>query len=360
MKKRLNNIELLRIISMLMILILHLLRFGGLLDTYQDFSIRSLLVWGLESFCFVAVNCYVLISGYFLVDSKFKFRKIFTLWLEVLFYSLIIYLGLLFMHKTKFSIKTLLTSIFPILLKNYWFITVYIILYALSPFLNKLVHSLSKQQYMYLIAIILIFFSLWATIISPSETLNYGGSYSISWFICLYLIAGFLKKFYKDNSIKSIILLCVYFMLSIINMLAYFFIKKFNITFFSPDFLYNYHSITVVLAAISLFLFFKNLKIKNNIINKIIVFFAPTTFGIYLIHENPNIRLLLWNKFSFITHENLIEMIFFIIIIPIILFILFSLFDKVRNIIFGLFSKLIKNNKSIKVCEKLEDILCQK
>lgn len=91
MKKRLYHIESLRIVSMLMIITLHLLVFSGLLDTYKNFSLTSLFIWGLESLCFIAVNCYVLISGYFLVDSSFKFKKLFKIWIEVFFYSLILY-----------------------------------------------------------------------------------------------------------------------------------------------------------------------------------------------------------------------------------------------------------------------------
>ena len=71
MKQRLSNIELLRIISMLMIIMLHLLSFGGMLNTYNTISAKAIFIWLMESLSFVAVNCYVIISGYFLVDSNF-------------------------------------------------------------------------------------------------------------------------------------------------------------------------------------------------------------------------------------------------------------------------------------------------
>lgn len=362
MKQRLSNIELLRIISMLMIIALHLLSFGGLLNTYNSFSVRAVCVWLLESLCFVAVNCYVIISGYFLVNSKFKFKKLFNIWIEVLFYSLIIYLGLLLTKKIQFGYKAFLQSLFPILLKNYWFVTVYAVLYILSPFLNKLIHSLNKQQYFYLILIILIFFSLWATVIPPAGTINYGGSYSISWFICLYIIAGYLKLFYSNKQIKKSICLFVYVITSLINVITYFGIKALNIKFILPDFLYNYYSITVVIAAISLFLLFKNLEIKNKFIDKAINFFAPTTFAIYLIHENPNIRDILWEKFHFVSNEPFAKMIFLIIVIPISLFVLLSLVDKLRLILFRSIAKIVPHNEFLKYksLKKAEEILCQK
>lgn len=362
MKQRLSNIELLRIISMLMIITLHLLSFGGLLNTYNSFSARAVCVWLVESLCFVAVNCYVLISGYFLVDSNFKFKKLFNIWIEVLFYSLLIYVALLLTNKVNFGYKAFLKSLFPIILRNYWFVTVYMVLYILSPFLNKLIHSLNKQQYFYLILIILVLFSLWSTIIPPADTINYGGSYSISWFICLYLISGYLKLFYSNKQINKSLCILVYLIASIINVVAYFVIKALNINLILPDFLYNYYSITVLISAISLFLFFKNLSIKSKFIDRTINFFAPATFAIYLIHENPNIRGVLWENFYFVSNEPFIKMLFLIIIIPILLFVLFAVMDKIRVVLFNFIRKIMPNNKFFKFSffKKWEETLCQK
>lgn len=173
LKQRFSNLELLRIISMLMIIMLHLLNFWGLLNTYNTFSWKSVFVWTMESLSFVAVNCYVIISGYFLVESKFKFKKIFSIWTEVLFYSVIIYFGLLCTHQIEFRYRHLLHNMLPVIFGNYWFVTVYLMLYILSPFLNKLVNSLNKKQYTYLLLIILVFFSILPTFIPSNNTINY-------------------------------------------------------------------------------------------------------------------------------------------------------------------------------------------
>lgn len=149
---------------------------------------------------------------------------------------------------------------------------------------------------------------------------------------------------------------------SIINVIAFFGIKALNISLILPDFLYNYYSITVLIAAISLFLFFKDLKIKQKFIDKIVNFFAPTTFAIYLIHENPNIGSILWEKFYFVSTEPFIKMILLIIIVPILLFILFALIDKLRFVLFKFVKEMIPNNKFFKFSylKKWEETLCQK
>lgn len=344
--KRKNNIELLRILSMYMILILHLLRFSGFLDIATTNTVKSFIIWFLESLCFVAVNCYVIISGYFLVDSKFKFKKLINIWLEVMFYSVIIYLILLFTGNISFGLQSFLKSIFPVSLGNYWFVTVYIALYLLSPFINILINNLNQKQYRGLILIIFLLFSVLPTFIPQHNTINYGGSYSISWFTCLYLIAGYLRKYSSDTSRQKKYLF-TYILCSLINVIALFICRHFNINFIEHSFLYNYYSVTVLLAAINLFLYFKNLSINNNFINKLITFISPTTFGIYLIHENPNFRMLLWNMFRFTLNKNIIYTFLIIIIIPILLFIIFSMLDKIRTIIFNMMSMKKKYNNII-------------
>ena len=71
--KRLANVELLRVVAMLMVVMLHYLGKGELLPVKNlHMNLTGYLAWILESLSIVAVNVYVLISGYFLVESEFK------------------------------------------------------------------------------------------------------------------------------------------------------------------------------------------------------------------------------------------------------------------------------------------------
>ena len=87
-KERNYGIDLLRIVSMIMVVLLHVLGAGGLLEA--TFGINNKIVWLLEVFAFCAVNCYALISGYVGVNSKFKLSNILILWLQVFIYNFII------------------------------------------------------------------------------------------------------------------------------------------------------------------------------------------------------------------------------------------------------------------------------
>lgn len=74
------SFELLRIISMLMVVTLHFLGHGRVLENVRLFSSNFFVAWMIESLAYVTVNCFVLISGYFLVNSKFRVKKLFTLY----------------------------------------------------------------------------------------------------------------------------------------------------------------------------------------------------------------------------------------------------------------------------------------
>lgn len=133
--KRNPNIELLRIISMMMVLVLHCLS-GGALD-YRS-GIQLYVYWWLEALAIVAVDIFVLISGYFLVESKFKVKNIFKVaisgvWIYSVFFTFIT----MKIDAQGISWSTLFNACVPILTKKYWFVNSYVLMYILSPFINN-------------------------------------------------------------------------------------------------------------------------------------------------------------------------------------------------------------------------------
>lgn len=112
-KKRNSNIEFLRIIAMLMVVTLHMLNFGGLLEKSNTTTLKGFLIWFLESLCFVAVDCYVLIGSYFLSDSKFKIKRIIKLWVQTFFYSILMYVFFAFIIRQELT--DILINFIPVL-----------------------------------------------------------------------------------------------------------------------------------------------------------------------------------------------------------------------------------------------------
>ena len=115
------GIDFLKIISMLMIVLLHILNHGGVLKELNSFSAQYAAAHFLQCMAVCAVNVYVMISGYLYVEKDFKFQNIVRLWITVLFYSVTLPLLLKFSGQ-DIGIKTILSGFFPILRSQYWFL----------------------------------------------------------------------------------------------------------------------------------------------------------------------------------------------------------------------------------------------
>ena len=293
--KRNVGLDLLKIIAMLMIVFIHILGKGRFIS--EDFNSELYqIAYIFENFFIIAVNCYVLITGYFQVDSDFKFKKIVNIWIKVIFYSISIYIIILLLGQAKFSILECIKSFFPILTKVYWFVNCYILLYLLSPFINKSIKQLEKKDYEKLLIILIFVFCILTSILPSHYTLDTTGGYGIIWFIILYLVGAYIKKYIKCNY-RNKINLYVYFAISVITYIAYiglnYTLKVLNLDY-NVSRLLNYNFITVFLASIFLFLYFKNLKIKSLKVINTICKIAPLTFAVYLIHEQTVLRNILY------------------------------------------------------------------
>lgn len=161
MKKRKIGFEYLRIVSMLLIVANHFLLFTGVLDNVKIFSTNYYILWLLEAIGYVGVDCYVLISGYFLIQSKFSWKKVVGLIGEVWFYSVVILVCLIVTKQDVYSKTQILNAFLPISTRQYWFMTDYIILYILSPYINVGLQNLDKKQFKKLLFILIILFSIW-------------------------------------------------------------------------------------------------------------------------------------------------------------------------------------------------------
>lgn len=330
MKNKSSNFELLRIISMFLIVLHHFSvhtswEFSAGLSLTK-FSAQLLSIGGK-----VGVNCFILISGYFLSKSTFKLYSLLRVWTLTLFYSVGIYV-LFFLLGTNYpSFSILLRSLFPVLLSTYWFITAYILIYISVPILNILTNTLSKSLYQKVLLIYFILFSILENF-TRTDILNNG----LLWFIFLYLLGGYISLYPIQLFSKSkLILMIVLSILSNLFTIALLdiFGKKIPELVNKEVFIFsNTQGIFPLITAFAVFLLIKELNIKSNyIINKI----ASTTFAVYLIHEHPLMREFLWkNIFTFVDIDSSSSIIFIGIFSSIFIFISASLFDILRQYLY--------------------------
>ncbi|MBN1294589.1 MAG: acyltransferase [Candidatus Latescibacteria bacterium] len=333
------NIELLRVVAMLFIVALHYLGKGGALSSAKYLSANYIFSWTIEAFCAVAVNCYVIISGYYLINSQFKLDKFILLWLQVWLYSTGIYGALIIAGLARLNIFDAAQSLFPVLTSHYWFITSYMGLYLLSPFLNIAIKSITKKQMEILLFIIIGMFSVWKSLNPIFETFDPTKGYGVIWFVCLYIIAAYLRLYWHSNVNKYWYLL-VYVLISVLV-----FLSKITIRYYLPDvsfenLYYEYNSISILTSSIGLFLFFRELKIKNGNFCRLIVAISPLMLGVYLIHEQVVLRSILWINILHV--DTYVESIMFIPISVLIIIAVFSgctLIEAIRFKLFALFEK---------------------
>lgn len=285
MVKRNTGLDILKVIAMIMIVFLHVMWKGKFIDgTYNQNFYKIVLLF--ETICIVAVNCFVLITGYFQVESKFKASKIIRIWIKVLFYSITIYIILLLFGNVNFNIKDAINSFFPILTCSYWFINCYLVLYILSPFINKLVIQLNKKEFKKMLIILLIIFGVFPSV-SPSYFLDDTGGYGIIWFIILYLVGSYIRLYgdfnynNRNNLIAFFLVICCSYLSMLVIQHVCNIIQIRDIS----GRLFSYNFVTVFIASVCLFLYFKNMKINNFRITNYISKIVPLLLAVYIIHE---------------------------------------------------------------------------
>ena len=341
-KERLSNFELLRIIAMLTILISHFNIHGDYSNIQTHYKFNEFCV---DIFVFGAVanHVFIIITGYFMINSKVKYSKIIVLLLQMVFYSIVIPLVLKTIGLIQLSYIDVLKMTLPIVFGN-WFCIYYIILYCFIPYVNILINSLNDNNHRKLIIICLIVFS-----IIPMITANTWKFSMLALFITDYIIGAYISIYKeKENNklCKKILLFDFAFLILSVYIIKYIgtILDKKSIIDNSRYFITSNISIFAIIMAVCLVLIFKNLKIKNN---KIINFVASSTLGIYLIHENNYLRDILWNKmFANSTCYNSILFLPYAILKVIIIYICCIIIDKIRNRLFRQIEKKISKKIS--------------
>lgn len=288
-KIRYSNMELLRIFSMIIIVLSHYVYHGGLLA--EILSANQILAQLLKIGGKLGVTYFVLISAYFLVDSKFNIRSVIKLFLETSFYAVLI-LIIKYFVSGGYSVVEIFKSLFAPIYGLYWFPTAYIGMYVCFPLLNIIVNKLGKN-----LLKIQILFSL---VFGLINFLFVGSRFLYSdfiWFLYLYFWGAYIKR-YRIEIIEahSIIIgsgsILLIWMSSVLISATGNFLGSEAIARQA----YYFSGITsplVIIAGIGLFVTFKNMDISYN---RVINYFGSLTFPVYLLHDNPYFRETMWKK----------------------------------------------------------------
>lgn len=291
-KKRNYGLDLLRILSMLMVIMMHLVEKGEFINAEGVLGIEAWMMYACST---VAVNCFVLITGYFMSEKTFKLSRVITVWVEVVFWSVTIFLTTLCL-KGEFQLSELFKCLLPFSFNSYWFVNTYILLIMIAPLLNIIVANVSKKKYTLGLCVII---GLWCVLnnflkfLSPIDSSE---GYGIEWFCVLYLVGAYIKKYHKEPKVKNRNL-WIYFTTSIGTVILHQVLLPYG-KFVSFNMVATYNNILVFAGSVSLFLFFCQMNLNNSYLISLISWFSPKAFAVYIIHHAPSMRMILWKYIS--------------------------------------------------------------
>lgn len=266
-----SSIELLRLLCMFSIVMHHFI----ISVISPDFASR---VWTFfDLILHTAVVIFVLISGFY--GIRFKLQKFANTVFTILLYSVSLTLiGRFFFSRG--DAMTLVNSFLPISGGSYWFVTAYLELYLVAPFLNKLLEGLDRRNFLYFIGL-LLFFVVYLGLFRH-DPLFVGGK-NLANFILIYSLGRFIRqndviplRYYYFG---TAIVICLF---ALICMLPH----THNLYMHGVAFAYQYNSPLNIILSVCLFNIVRSFNFSNSFINSA----ATSAFSVYLIHEHPIMR----------------------------------------------------------------------
>ncbi len=347
-KQRNSSLDVLRVLSMFMIVLGHAFLHGGIINN-SDNSVNVIVAKAIYPFLTVHVNCFVLVSGYFLCTSEFKVSKWIKLWMSALFWSVTVFAVLCVTGQVEFSITGMLSACLPFTQQRYWFVTTYLLMYTLVPVCNAAIKTLTQKQHLVcLVGFFTVFIFMQNLFFWKSyTTLN---AYNPLFFLFLYFIAAYIRKYpFKKKHVWILgYVACMGFtsVYSIIEPMISVRLLGYEIggSAFS-----GYHSITTVIGSVCFFMSFLNMDV-NNFISKVATALSPLTFGVYLIHDQPEMREFIWKVLNFPKYIYSPVLLPTVIAVAVLIFVVCCCLERIRMIVFSFL-------KIDRICCKVSDLI---
>lgn len=334
-RKRQTNVELLRILSMFLIVVLHYF-----LNVAKETSIGSInsssLLGGVMYLSLepsyilsgVGVNCFVMITGYFICQKEFfRWKGIIRTWTQTAFYILSIGVALKFILPDLVNIK-LICKYLLLDYSGYWFVTCYIGLLLVAPLLAIIINSLNERNYQIILVVLFILSFQYA------YGRIFAGYATLGWFIFLFMVAGYIRKFSLPNiwiNHKKTIFLFIWILLFVLATSYNIFEYKFKGVPFRL--ISSSNDGMMFFLSLSLFVYFINTKMENKYLQRLSKL-SPYVFGVYLIHNNPFCFKQIWLAFT--PEKYNMPIIVHCILVSSFIFIACITIDYIRSKIFNL------------------------
>lgn len=306
-----------------------------LIETPGRFIIQHLV----ESLCIVAVNVFVLISGWFGIKPSIK--GFLNLMFQIFFFWGILYYILMAFGYASFSFNQIIDGIAFSNLDQ--FIKAYLCLYILAPVLNSYTENTTLPQQGTVLLSFYLFSSTYG--LFGGAQLYFVSGYGAISFIGLYLLARYVKnlkdsnerfsKFVKMPPINDFL---IYFasalIITVLNVIVYYIgIKTDKVS----GILYAYSNPLVILGSLYLLLAISKINFGYN---SIINWLAASSFAAYLFHSIPQVRQVFCEHILFID-SNYTPSIIWILLYLIVVYFTSVIIDQFRIITWNVLKKYL-------------------
>ena len=342
---------------MYMVVQLHVLGCGGVLNACEMFSMKYYVAWFLETSAFCAVDLFAMITGFVMVEKKVSGFRIIPLWLTVFFYSTLIALFFYFIPALSSLHKPTITELFksftPVASNQYWYFSSYFVMYFFIPYLNKFIVFCEKKCLEKLCLTIIILFSF-VPILSLYKIDAFGlkSGYSALWLMGCYVLGAYLKKY--PLTICKTRCLIIFFVsvfcpwaIKLVTGLAMnaCLNKAKDISMFV-----GYTSIFMIISSVALISLFRQIDVKNDYCKKTLTYLSALSFSVYLIHTNPLVfKYILKDVFVFFPESHWGMLVIYVVTASSMIFAACLCIDSIRYFLF----KILNVRKIPQLFERL-------
>lgn len=332
------GIDIIKIISVLMILFMHIVGQGGIL--VESTGVAKIIYKSIQVFSMCSINMFGIASGYLLCTKKFSLKRIFDFFFYIVLITILWLIILIILDDNPYIY---FINFIDSLGTTYWYISNYSLILFVFPYINILINNLNKIQYRKLLVLGMIFFSI-VPVILTKDLFCINNGYSFLWLFYLYIIGGYLnKQNISINFKQKLMIICTCFLATEILMLIT--STYTNILNFSAIYAYlaTYSSPFILVSSVLIFCIFKEINFHKN---RFIISLANSSLFIYLFHCNVWFYNRMENIFKFIGEYNIIVGMILISIILIAFYIILAALNNVlmpiSNFIYSKFQRRIK------------------
>ena len=325
---RQSGIELLRIVAIFGVIMIHFYEKAGHSMPWINNQILILC----RTISSASVVVFLIISGYFMCKSYNRYvGKTVDLILQVSCFNELAYLIYVVIGIYPLQIRHIVSSAVP----DCYYAILFVALYLISPYINKLLNSLTHKERKIYLSFMAGLFSVYAIGVDlfgeisgkdwmGLSTIGAWGSqsgFTIVNFILCYCIGAYLRlngipKFLSKNNkyLYCVISVLLIFMWTQINQ---------KLSIFGMQSSWQYHNPIVILYVVTLFVMFKDMTFSNKFVNRA----AKVVYPLFLIHCTVIGKL----PISEYCQKNIFEMLLYYFAFSISMYVMswivFSLYD---------------------------------